>query len=353
MNVLEIANYNAPYAGNFILSLLNVANHLENEEVVFLLPNASKSRNYVKNLKTVYFFSNNIISDALLIQKIIQKHKINIAHSHFPSSKNSLSLKLAVYFCKNVHCIQHIHSEYNSTNGLKKIVRIFLRSHVEAFIPCNYPIHDQLLSDGISKNKVITIANAIDFSRLDTFEAIKKDRQPNILMFGSDWYRKGGDIAIKAMMPIPDVTLYIVSSSNPTEIEKYIIKDFGHVPPFVKLLPSRNDVASYYHLADIFISPSRSEGLPYAIIEAMYCKTLVVASDILPQQRILPSEFMFKAEDPSDLTRVITHTLKLNTNENTKCMLRNIALQNYDINNWSAKIIDTYRSIAAKNKAKF
>jgi glycosyltransferase involved in cell wall biosynthesis len=54
--------------------------------------------------------------------------------------------------------------------------------------------------------------------------------------------------------------------------------------PNVKMLGFQNDVKEYLLQADYFISMSKSEGLPNAVIEALACKIPVILSDI-PEHR--------------------------------------------------------------------
>lgn len=343
MNVLQIANYSAPYAGNFILSLADLESKLVDGSMVFLFPLKTKEREYVSRLKHVYYLTGDLIHDTFLIYKIIRKHNINVVHSHFSSSGQNLAIMLSIALKSKIRYIKHEHGEVNKITGFRKIIRQFLRLKVDIFIPCNYPISEQLKADDVATKKIITVTNAIDFSRLDVFEEVKKDTTVQILMFGSDWYRKGGDVAIKAIYATGNAKLNIALSWGLDYVKERIINDFGQIPEFVNFLPPRNDVASYYHMADVFISPSRSEGLPYSIIEAMYCETLVVVSDILPQQNIVPSEFMFQSENDKELMTKIQQVLAIDNKEEIRKEFKQAAIANYNMDNWSKKILSIYR----------
>ena len=49
----------------------------------------------------------------------------------------------------------------------------------------------------------------------------------------------------------------------------------------------RQDLLDWYHAADVFVLPSRSEGLCNALLEAMACGLAVVASDVAANQEVL------------------------------------------------------------------
>lgn len=345
MNVLQIANYNAPYAGNFILSLQNLETHIDGD-TVYLFPCQANDKAFVSQLHSVYYYSGNVILDLFLICKIIRTHKIDIIHSHFPSSKNNLLLLLCnLLIFRRLIFVRHAHSEHQNALGYRLLIRKILRNYVNIHIACNYPIYTQLVEDGINKKKVITVTNAIDFLRLDQYKDFDKKDDTNIqiLMFGSDWYRKGGDIAIKAISEMNNnITLNIVLSHGLDKVKKNILKDFGEIPFFVRFLPPISDIATYYHFADIFISPSRSEGLPYAIIESMYCRTMVIASDILPQQKILPNYLMFKTENHISLKESIDYVLKIDDKSEILNSLHNKSVLEYSIDSWSNKVMQVY-----------
>lgn len=344
MNVLEISNYSAPYAGNFMLSLLDLESRLDDGIMVYLFPMETKNIYYVSEMKHVFYLTGNLIHDTILIRNIIAKYKISVIHSHFSSSEQNFAILLSIVFNSKIRYIKHEHGEIRETSGLRKTIRQFLRYNVDIFIPCNHPIFEQLVHDGVPKEKIFTVTNAVDFSRLDIFEQSKKDDTIQILMFGSDWYRKGGDIAIKAVGMMKNVRLNIALSSGLEAVKENIIRDFGEIPEYVNFLPPRNDVATYYHMADVFISPSRSEGLPYSIIEAMYCETFIVVSDILPQQNIVSEEFMFKSENYKELALKIQSVLQIEEKEIIKREFRETAINNYNLQSWSEKILSIYKA---------
>ena len=66
------------------------------------------------------------------------------------------------------------------------------------------------------------------------------------------------------------------------ELEKYLtdlIQSLG-LENKVYLLGYRTDVSELCQAADLFIFPSRQEGLPVALMEAIACKTNVICSNI-------------------------------------------------------------------------
>ena len=129
------------------------------------------------------------------------------------------------------------------------------------------------------------ITNCIDFQRLDQKGdmplTINTDNN-NLLILGTDFFRKGVDIALKAIEPIADkhnICLQIVSH-YPEITEQKVKESLGYQPSWVAVLLTTELVGDNYRQSQLFLSPSRNEGLSYAIPEAIYCGCLPIKSDI-------------------------------------------------------------------------
>jgi glycosyltransferase involved in cell wall biosynthesis len=69
---------------------------------------------------------------------------------------------------------------------------------------------------------------------------------------------------------------------------------------FTGLIP-REKVFEYLHQADLFISTSRGEGLPIAVLEAMICRCPVILSDIPPHREIAEGADFIPLVKPDDV----------------------------------------------------
>ena len=75
------------------------------------------------------------------------------------------------------------------------------------------------------------------------------------------------------------IKYFIVGKGQLKEHLENLISDMN-LQNQVTLLGFRTDVLELCKSADIFIFPSRQEGLPVALMEAMACKTMVLCSAI-------------------------------------------------------------------------
>ncbi len=179
----------------------------------------------------------------------------------------------------------------------------------EAVIATSKVLEDLCLTAGLPREKIIRIPNGVDtdlFYPADD-DAKKKLRQsflaPDdkiiLLTVGTVNYTKGLDMLIRALYKLDAATkekirLWVVGPTTNRDsygsvqigFEEYVpkvksmISEFG-LENVVQFKGRQSNVHEYMRAADIYIHPSRKEGQPNAIIEAMACGVPVVAN-LLP-----------------------------------------------------------------------
>jgi glycogen synthase len=121
-----------------------------------------------------------------------------------------------------------------------------------------------------------------------------------ILFVGVIDYRKGVDILLQAFQPIatryPKTKLLLVGPKNRDDAKagyygkiKSLVVDLA-IGDRVDFRPYADDVAAYYHAADIFVLPSRQEGMANVVLEAMACGTPVIATRISGTEDIIQDD---------------------------------------------------------------
>ena len=84
---------------------------------------------------------------------------------------------------------------------------------------------------------------------------------------------------IRAVADLPDVQVAIAGRGEEEDNLRLLAQELG-VADRIHLLGLRSDVSRLLTAADLFVHPSRSEGLPLAILEAMAAQTPIVASRV-------------------------------------------------------------------------
>ena len=155
----------------------------------------------------------------------------------------------------------------------------------------------------ISREKIDVIARGRDPERLGVRSETRRNRArdefgvadetPFILAVARHFHLKGLDVLVRAFAQVvvsfPDARLIIAGREGPATPELRRLMAEGGVDSSTTLAGYRSDVPDLMCAADVFVLPSRAEGSPGALIEAMALEAPTVASDI-PSVRELAGE---------------------------------------------------------------
>lgn len=350
MNVLELCDFSSNYASNFVTSisfLEKELNHL-GHTVYFVFSKRNLSKQFLeweepfskKHLTTLFDFSTNKIIKNVV--SFIKEHDIKIVHAHFIASFYLSEIKKRCP--KHVLFYEHIHSApYNNA----KTFKAFLKRVRNSFI-LDKNIEKICVSNAIAPmtrfiyplTKVTTCLNALDTGRLHKCSNNHLDKV-NILMFGYNYYVKGVDLAVEAVLRLNrdyrDVHLDIVFSANFEENKNKILKRYGKIPDCITLLPPTSDVASLYGSHRIFVNSSRSEGLSFANIESYYSGMLCVFSSIPANvEAHLPGVFYFEPNNSNELYKTLREACALGDDySNDLSYVEN----HFSLSKWSDRLI--------------
>ena len=351
--ILQVCAYAAPYPGNFIASLIALAesNKELGYETIFIFPETASNIDWCNNLKNDYKVYYLPLSQARLkpqtykiMKKIYSSHDVKIAHSHF----ELYDMPVTVTAPKNTKVFWHLHDDLDLIYNKSNIVYKFLWK-------CQYAVTSKkakLLSVsekgkrfavklGFNNDNAYFIPNAIDTARLDDCNE-KLDNNYDFVIYGWDYKRKGVDILVDAVAKtkISDYTCGVVSSAEVWNIIK-------GTPHFINQEPVKN-VSALYDATKCFLHISRQEGLSYALLEAIYSGCAVICSDI--EQNMFAEEFpsvkIIKVENSTELAHTMDQFLtgELNITEEMVEVSRKIIMDKYSIDSWVKNIQKHYFS---------
>ena len=117
---------------------------------------------------------------------------------------------------------------------------------------------------------------------------------------------KGIDTLIKAARNLPRLQFKVVGV-RPQAVQQLNPPRNMH---FYEAVP-RSDLLAYYRHAQVYCQPSRREGLPNTLCEAMLCECIPVATTVggIPSA-VGKTGFLVPPDDPIALTKAITMALK-------------------------------------------
>lgn len=184
-------------------------------------------------------------------------------------------------------------------------------------------LRQQVLGEGIDARHIVTIPNGIEIpeKKAGLAAELRKElgiRSEDIFLFsaGRLTHQKAHSVLIQAMATImaqyPETILCIAGDGPLRQQLNDKINALG-LDDHVKLLGERDDIAQLMAAADIFILPSRSEGLPIAILEAMGAGRAVIATRTGGIEDVLKdgeNGLLVASDTPEQLAQAVFRYLK-------------------------------------------
>ena len=107
-------------------------------------------------------------------------------------------------------------------------------------------------------------------------------------------------------------------------------------------LGPRDDIGTYYHSADIFLSAAREEGFCYSIVESVYCGDICISSRIGGCPLQIPGLYIFETENSKELQETLVEILHAQPEElqKRKKESREYSVVNYHVETWAKGIAE-------------
>lgn len=188
----------------------------------------------------------------------------------------------------------------------------------DAFVAVSDGIGHQAKMEGVHSSKILVIRNGVtplDTASVDRTEVRQKlkikDNDLFLLSVGRLAFQKGHDVLIDAVPALvrhhPDLTVNLCGDGPQAEKLRARSVELG-VADHVKLLGTWSNVAPLLAIADIFILPSRSEGLSRALLEAMAAGLPIVATKVHGVDDVVTDGvhgLLVPSENPNELAKAL------------------------------------------------
>lgn len=283
--------------------------------------------------------------------KVINKHKVNIIHTHNYGSKIWASL------CKFVFPGLKLVYTIHSSNTIKKMNTTNIVIH-NMFVDKSIAISEEIYQG--SKNKKmnsIKIYNGVEVDKYKINQNKNVNKYFNIINVGRITHSvKGQDILIKALKECKNKGINFVCNfvggvysydKESFEYLKDLVNDL-ELSKNINFLGNRNDVPKLLTDADLFVLPSRYEGMPVSLLEAMASNLPVIASNISGSNDLISNGengLLFESENVQDLADKIQY---LYENKNIREELVQNAykfVQGFDISTTCKNYCELYKSL--------
>ena len=375
--VLQVADYGAPYSGNFIASLRTLEGRLSSAgwRMIYAFSDVAADRMWLTELReagcTVHMLRrrDSIFRRARAIAAIASSEKASIIHTHFTTFDVAALLAglLLRVVGRHVKVVWHVHSPWRDQPGFIRRIKDFIKWRLLGRFTFTVVVSDGgyevMTSCGVRPNRATVIYNGIALDRVWSGDrALRKQVRDELgvpegvvclLAYAWDPERKGVDLLVEAMRLLnKQGTAWCLLLVGEDRVRRYLATRFeGRLPKGVLVLPPVEDPVRYYAAADIFVSASRREGFPYAVAEAMGAGLPVVSSDIAGlewAQNAQGCKF-FPTENVLALVAAINEVVRWTAGERAERISNNQSLirNGYSAESWAEQVLQLYRRLLA------
>jgi glycosyltransferase involved in cell wall biosynthesis len=363
MTIFELCDFGSPYGGSFVPMVAALAREaaLRGHTTTALFPPRAAGRPWLEQLeldvaRIVIAPSRSRTDLRRLIAGLAADAASPVVfHTHF--SHFDVPATLAAIGHDSRHVVWHEHGNItgNLSVKLRNAVRFGVLGRFTDTILCVGPsVESELLARFAPANRLVVFPNAID---LNHFKSPTTARRLNarqrfgfarddfvVLHFGWDWWRKGGDLLASAARQIQYESQAIAFAS--VRAPKDIAVAHG-----IRCLPAAADVVDLYAAADLFVSASRSEGMPFAVLEALASGLPVLATDISGHTGIgpCPNLQLVPQEDAEAIARGILDVAARprEVSERLRANARAWIDARFGLEPWASRLVDRCEQIVS------
>jgi glycosyltransferase involved in cell wall biosynthesis len=365
VRIVHLAGYGGPYAGSFIPMLRAVMRAARERgwtcEAVF--GPIAQDRVWLDELREdgipFRFPASNSGRDVTqLVRKLVsESSQPTVLHTHFTNF--DLAAVKAARRDRATKVFWHVHTPHHASLAMRMRNRAkytVAGRRVERILCVSSELAEVVAQRGAPRRKVEFLHNAVDVERfrlLDPHEReIARARlglpagQPLLMHFGWDWMRKGGDLFMYSVRALRERGIEVSAATVGGGAPARALRDELRLGHAVHVLDPTDDVQTLYAAADVFVSPSRAEGTPYSVMEALSSGTAVVASNI-PGHALMGAgvaSCVITPHEPAAIATAVEQLLARPHNEIAAdgleahlWMRANLALEQ-----WSARLVDRY-----------
>ncbi len=345
MRVIQVAHRFPPHPGGIEYHVMELSEFLV-ERGVEVLVLTTTPEPYPGNLPfRVYRFKplaeplRNPISFKLVLQfrKLARE---SIAHLHSPYTFSTL---LTYPFAEKAVITLHGRPYYGG------VFRYLAKVHEKVSITLTKGAHFISLTElgasylkamGIPEERIHVIPNFVNIERLQSLaKGVEGGHAYDLLYVGGLVEAKGLDQLVRDLSEL-EMSLAIIGKGPLREKLEELAKGLGVRVHFLGALP-REKVIRAYLSARAVILPSRSEGFPTVVLEALSLGRPVILSDIEVHRRLFKDvALLYRPGNPSSLKEAI---LSLDSFSPEKAV--KFVKENYDIRVVGSRVLSLYKSI--------
>lgn len=216
------------------------------------------------------------------MRKIIKAYKPDIINTH----RYVLPYVVMAAFRLNINLVHTVHSvaQKEQTNVGKHINKILFRFFDVLPIALSKEVQKTIHEVyGLQTKKIPVIFNGIDLSKCIVKKNYNRNKNFSIIHVGRFMDVKNHALLIRCFAQFvklhPDARLQLLGDGERREEMVKLAKELDIID-FVEFAGLQSNVYPWLNNADLFILPSKFEGMPMTLIEAMGTGLPIIASDV-------------------------------------------------------------------------
>lgn len=305
------------------------------------------------------------------LRRLIRERSYDVVHAHlFPE------LHIVALATVGLSKVRSVYTEHRSTNRRRKlgsvgrIIDKLAYDRYQHVISVNSSTHENLLAwqPGLA-NRSVVIKNCIGAGANP--KGIQLDRErllaqidPSIgsdttlMLFASRLHhQKGVDVLLSALVELKrsDYICLIAGTGEEREKLEAMATSLG-LTDRVRFLGFRSDVPELLRLSHFMVLPSRYEGMPLIILEAMAAGCPIIATSVDGTAEVLRDEIsalLVSPDDASMLSRAISRYLESASLRDTLAEQARLDSEDYSADNIARQLLCVYDKVLGKPPATF
>ena len=284
------------------------------------------------------------------LMKIMKRETPDVVHTHLDVIKYAVA---AAKLCGIRHCVHTVHNvaQEEAEGSLQKIINtIYFKLGWSVPVALSPEVRKTIVSFyGLKEEKIPMIYNGVDLSKCLTKTGYGLSGPAVLLHIGRFNAQKNHKGLLEAFAQVvashPDCRLHLIGDGD-LEEETVRQADMLGIREKVSFLGNQTNVYPFLQEADLFLLPSRFEGMPMTIIEAMGTGLPIVASAVggVPDMLKDGSSGLLVSCDPDEIAQAI---LRLLTQEDLRKSLGTNALEDsvkFSAEHMARCFVDVYRN---------
>lgn len=187
---------------------------------------------------------------------------------------------------KTLFTVHSTFSGYKIHNKILSFINAFFAERISCVSHVSYEDYPSIIKR-IKSNRIVEVQNGVDTDRINSLNIKHVKHEEIVFIYVARQVPiKNHKFLVKIINQCPDnIRFVFVGSEDKEKSVRRLAEALGCIKKirFTGLIP-REKVFEELMNADFYISPSKLEGLPISVLEAMYCGLPCLLSDI-PQHR--------------------------------------------------------------------